>query len=41
MSGKWLQVGLAAVAMDSGQMMGPGWQGANGMYGTVFSFTTA
>ena len=24
-----------------GSMMGPGWQGANGMYGTVFSFTTA
>jgi len=22
-------------------MMGPGWQGANGMYGMVFSFTTA
>ncbi len=25
----------------SGQEMGPGWMGSNGMYGMVFSFTTA
>ena len=33
MIGKWLQVGLAAVAMDSGQMMGGQWASGSMMTG--------
>ncbi len=34
--------GMGGGMMNGGSgMMGPGWQGANGAYGMVFSFTTA
>ncbi len=34
-------MGGGAMMGGGSGMMGPGWQGANGMYGMVFSFTTA
>ncbi len=38
MGGQWIVPGMMGGGM--GWMMGPGWQGANGSYGVIFTFTT-
>ena len=44
MGGQWVSGSMmtgGGTMGGNGSMMGPGWQSANGMYGMVFSFTTA
>jgi hypothetical protein len=44
MGGQWASGSMmtgGGTMGGNGSMMGPRWQGANGMYGMVFSFTTA
>lgn len=42
MGGAWATPAMMGGGMMGGStMMGPGWQGTNGMYGMTFTFTTA
>jgi hypothetical protein len=43
LGGQWATVSVMTGGgmMGGGNEMGPGWQGTNGMYGMVFSFTTS
>jgi hypothetical protein len=39
MGGNWVVPNMMSGGMSS--MMGPGWQGTNGDFGAMFTFTTA